>query len=146
MGVALAELTIRAQRYRARHPGQGIDRAWLLRFAGKLTDRGELLDDYRCYIMGCGQRNKRRDHIVIHVGAHVDQRRFSCSECSQRFLRKNECKRHEATHTGARPHHCEECGRTYVRKDLLKRHVKRIHGLEKGTRGAGPYRKKARTG
>lgn len=79
VGIELAELIFRAQRYRARHPGQPIDRAWLMQFAGKLTDRGELVDDYRCYVVGCDQKNKRRDHIVIHVGAHVDQREFSCS-------------------------------------------------------------------
>lgn len=79
VGIELAELAFRAQRYRARHPGQGIDRTWLMRFAGKLTNRGELIEDYRCYVVGCSQRNKRRDHIVIHVGAHVDQRAFSCS-------------------------------------------------------------------
>ena len=79
VGIELDELIFRAQRYRARRPGQPIDRAWLMQFAGKLTDCGEPVDDYRCYVVGCDQRNKRRDHIVIHVGAHVDQREFSCS-------------------------------------------------------------------
>ncbi|KAG1753801.1 uncharacterized protein EDB91DRAFT_1215221 [Suillus paluster] len=144
-GIELTELTFRAQRYRARHSAQQIDRGWLMHFAGKLTDRGELIDEFRCYVVGCGQRNKRRDHIIVHVGAHVDQRPFGCSMCSQRFLRKNECKRHEASHTGVRPYHCEVCGQTFVRQDLLKRHSRRSHDVEKGSRSAGSRRKKART-
>lgn len=139
MGIELSELAFRAERYRARHSVQEIDRGWLMHFAGKLSDRGELIEEFRCYVVGCDQRNKRRDHIIVHVGAHVDQRPFSCSMCPQRFLRKNECKRHEASHTGVRPYHCEICGQTFVRQDLLKRHAKRTHGLEKGSR-----RKKAR--
>lgn len=145
MGIELSELAFRAERYRARHSAQVIDRGWLMHFAGKLSDRGELIEEFRCYVVGCGQRNKRRDHIIVHVGAHVDQRPFGCSMCPQRFLRKNECKRHEASHSGVRPYHCEVCGQTFVRQDLLKRHTKRTHGLEKGTRGAGSRRKKART-
>lgn len=145
MGVELSDLAFRAERYRARHSAQEIDRGWLMHFAGKLSDRGELIEEFRCYVIGCGQRNKRRDHIIVHVGAHVDQRPFGCSMCPQRFLRKNECKRHEASHTGVRPYHCEVCGQTFVRQDLLKRHTNRTHGLEKGTRGAGSRRKKART-
>ncbi|KAG2152927.1 hypothetical protein DEU56DRAFT_879748 [Suillus clintonianus] len=145
MGIELSELAFRAQRYRVRHHTQEIDRGWLMHFAGKLSDRGELIEEFRCYVVGCSQRNKRRDHIIVHVGAHVDQRPFGCSMCPQRFLRKNECKRHEASHTGVRPYHCEVCGQTFVRQDLLKRHTKRTHGLEKGSRGAGSRRKKART-
>ncbi|KAG1892720.1 hypothetical protein F4604DRAFT_1701247 [Suillus subluteus] len=145
MGIDLSELAFRAERYRARHSAQEIDRGWLMHFAGKLSDRGELIEEFRCYVVGCGQRNKRRDHIIVHVGAHVDQRPFGCSMCPQRFLRKNECKRHEASHSGVRPYHCEVCGQTFVRQDLLKRHTKRTHGLEKGTRSAGSRRKKART-
>ncbi|KAG0705427.1 hypothetical protein DFH29DRAFT_906451 [Suillus ampliporus] len=79
LGIELTELTFRAQRYRARNHAQEIDRGWLMHFAGKLTDRGELIDEFRCYVVGCGQRNKRRDHIIVHVGAHVDQRPFGCS-------------------------------------------------------------------
>ncbi|KAG2077656.1 hypothetical protein BDR04DRAFT_1066638 [Suillus decipiens] len=145
MGVELSDLAFRAERYRARHSAQEIDRGWLMHFAGKLSDRGELIEEFRCYVIGCGQRNKRRDHIIVHIGAHVDQRPFGCSMCPQRFLRKNECKRHEASHTGVRPYHCEVCGQTFVRQDLLKRHANRTHGLEKGTRGAGSRSKKAKT-
>jgi hypothetical protein len=36
--------------------------------------------------VGCGQRNKRRDHIIVHVGAHVDQRPFGCSMWFALFL------------------------------------------------------------
>lgn len=145
LGIELSDLAFRAERYRARHSAQEIDRGWLMHFAGKLSDRGELIEEFRCYVVGCGQRNKRRDHIIVHVGAHVDQRPFGCSMCPQRFLRKNECKRHEASHTGVRPYHCDVCGQTFVRQDLLKRHTKRTHGLEKGARGAGSRNKKART-
>ncbi|KIJ19972.1 hypothetical protein PAXINDRAFT_107581, partial [Paxillus involutus ATCC 200175] len=85
------------------------------------------LSDFRCYVIGCDQRNKRRDHILVHVGAHIGQRPFACSLCPLRFLRKNECKRHEASHTGYRPYSCDICGQTFVRQDLVKRHVRRTH-------------------
>lgn len=77
-GIQLEELELRAAEYRRENPGQDINKKWLLSFAGKLSERGELLDEFRCYVVGCNQRNKRRDHILIHVGAHVDQRPFQC--------------------------------------------------------------------
>jgi hypothetical protein len=86
MGIELSELAFRAERYRARHSAQEIDRGWLMHFAGKLSDRGELIEEFRCYVIGCGQRNKRRDHIIVHIGAHVDQRPFGCSMWFALFL------------------------------------------------------------
>lgn len=79
LGIELGELISRAERFRIKYPERDIDRAWLSHFAGKLSDRGELLNDFRCYVIGCDQRNKRRDHILVHVGAHVGQRPFACS-------------------------------------------------------------------
>lgn len=128
-GVELRELKRRAEQYRLNNPGQDLTRSWLAHFAGQLSQRGELLDDYRCYVVGCEQRNKRKDHILVHVGAHVDQRPFACSVCSDRFLRKNECKRHEASHGGYRPYSCDVCGRRFSRKDLVKKHLKRVHWI-----------------
>lgn len=78
-GIDLANLLAKAKRYRERYPGYEIDKKWLLAFAGKLSPEGELLDDFRCYVNGCAQRNKRRDHIATHVGSHVDQRSFCCT-------------------------------------------------------------------
>lgn len=78
-GISLEELESKAERYRLRNAGADYDKRWLLSFAGKLTARGELLDEYRCYVNGCTQTNKRRDHILIHLGAHLDQRPFRCS-------------------------------------------------------------------
>ena len=79
LGVHIDELVQKADRYRMRHSGCEIDKKWLLSYAGKLSERGELLDDYRCYVKGCTQVNRRRDHILVHVGSHVDQRPFACS-------------------------------------------------------------------
>lgn len=79
LGIELDELISRAERFRAKYPERDIDRAWLSHFAGKLSGRGELLSDFRCYVVGCDQRNKRRDHILVHVGAHIGQRPFACS-------------------------------------------------------------------
>ncbi|KAF8450768.1 hypothetical protein L210DRAFT_3470011 [Boletus edulis BED1] len=145
LGIELNELVSRAERFKTKYPERDIDRAWLSHFAGKLSDRGELLNDFRCYIVGCDQRNKRRDHILVHVGAHIGQRPFACS-VPLRFLRKNECKRHEASHTGFRPYSCDICGQSFVRQDLVKRHVKRTHGLQdENDSGVGKQpRKRAR--
>ncbi|KAG6838000.1 hypothetical protein H0H93_008394 [Arthromyces matolae] len=130
-GIRLDELSAKAQRYRLRNPGRIYDNDWLSSFAGKLSDNGELLNDYRCYIDGCTQVNKRRDHILIHIGSHLDQRPFPCAYCPARFLRKNECKRHEASHSGVKPFVCHICSNTaFVRQDLLKRHTARAHGMK----------------
>lgn len=132
-GIDLDDLKSKAARFRLRNPGREYDNAWLVSFAGKLSKQGKLLDNFRCYVLGCDQVNKRRDHILIHVGAHLDQRPFQCRYCTSRFLRKNECKRHEMSHSGNRPFHCDQCPSgvaTFVRQDLLKRHLKRTHGIE----------------
>ncbi|EKM59146.1 uncharacterized protein PHACADRAFT_52995, partial [Phanerochaete carnosa HHB-10118-sp] len=79
-----------------------------------------------CYVKGCTQTNKRRDHILVHVGSHVEHRPFQCDECGMRFLRKNECKRHMSSHVGLKPYTCSICApyqeKSFVRQDLLKRH------------------------
>ncbi|TBU64000.1 hypothetical protein BD310DRAFT_807712 [Dichomitus squalens] len=133
VGITLEELRQRATEYRARHPSAELDKAFLQSFAGRLSSRGELLDDYRCYVVGCGQRNKRRDHILVHVGSHVEHRPWACQHCGMKFLRKNECKRHESSHEGRKPYSCEICApfqeRSFVRQDLLKRHLRVSHGV-----------------
>ena len=78
-GIYLEDLEAKAERYRLRNPGQTFDNNWLVSFAGKLSSQGELVNEYRCYVVGCTQTNKRRDHILIHIGGHLDQRPFECS-------------------------------------------------------------------
>jgi hypothetical protein len=41
--------------------------------------------DYRCYISGCPQINKRRDHIIVHICSHVNERPFACRHWLLRF-------------------------------------------------------------
>jgi hypothetical protein len=77
-GIDIEELKAKAERYRLRNQGRDYDKRWLISFAGKLSARGELVEEFRCYVAGCKQVNKRRDHILIHVGAHLDQRPFKC--------------------------------------------------------------------
>lgn len=77
-GISIEELRAKAERYRLRNQGRDYDKRWLISFAGKLSARGELIAEFRCYVSGCKQTNKRRDHILIHVGAHLDQRPFKC--------------------------------------------------------------------
>ena len=87
VGISLEELRQRAAEYRARHPSAELDKAFLQSFAGRLSARGELLEDYRCYVVGCGQRNKRRDHILVHVGSHVEHRPWACQHwCVSPYL------------------------------------------------------------
>ncbi|OCH92886.1 hypothetical protein OBBRIDRAFT_818054 [Obba rivulosa] len=134
-GVQLEDLRRRAEEFRQRNPGVELDKSWLQEFAGRLSQRGELIDEYRCYVLGCMQRNKRRDHILVHVGSHVEHRPFQCGFCGMRFLRKNECKRHESSHAGRKPYSCPICAqnyqdRSFVRQDLLKRHMRVTHGVQ----------------
>ncbi|KAM6495591.1 hypothetical protein JOM56_008297 [Amanita muscaria] len=135
-GITLTELEEKAERYRLRNhlllacTGEveyQYDKRWLMSFVGQLSQQGQLIQEYRCYIAGCTQRNKRRDHILIHLGGHLGQRPFKCAECPARFLRKNECKRHEVSHSGERPFKCEICDTRFVRQDLVKRHIARKH-------------------
>ncbi|TFK43211.1 hypothetical protein BDQ12DRAFT_709042 [Crucibulum laeve] len=131
-GITLKDLKAKAERYKMQNGGRDYDKTWLLSFAGKLSSKGARVNDYRCYVTGCQQTNKRRDHIVIHVGAHLGQRPFKCSRCPSRFLRMNECRRHELGHLGKKTHRCNLCEGTevaFVRKDLLVRHMRRMHHI-----------------
>jgi hypothetical protein len=77
-GISEYDLQRRANRYRRRYPGQSLDRHWLLTYAGKLNEDGKAIENYRCYISGCAQVNKRRDHIIVHICSHVNERPFAC--------------------------------------------------------------------
>lgn len=77
-GISEYDLQRRANRYRRRYPGRSLDRHWLLKYAGKLNKDGKATEDYRCYISGCAQVNKRRDHIIVHICSHVNERPFAC--------------------------------------------------------------------
>ncbi|KAI0959541.1 hypothetical protein AcW1_004336 [Taiwanofungus camphoratus] len=146
LGVELEDLRRRAEEFRRNNPGIELDKTWLQAYAGRLSQRGELIEEYRCYVVGCSQRNKRRDHILVHVGSHVEHRPFQCGFCGMRFLRKNECKRHESSHAGRKPFSCPICApfqdRSFVRQDLLKRHMRVTHGVQ--PESAAERRKRAR--
>ena len=77
-GIDIEDLKAKAERYRLRNVGRDYDKRWLIQFAGKLSSKGEFAEEFRCYVIGCTQANKRRDHILIHVGGHLDQRPFKC--------------------------------------------------------------------
>ncbi|TCD70840.1 hypothetical protein EIP91_001530 [Steccherinum ochraceum] len=138
LGIELADLRAKAEEFRAQHPGEDIDKSWLATYAGKLSESGNRLTEFRCYVKGCSQTNKRRDHILVHVGSHVEFRPFQCDHCDMKFLRKNECKRHTTSHGGIKPYVCYICApyqeKSFVRQDLLKRHIKVTHG-ERGESG-----------
>lgn len=78
-GISITDLERRAKDYQALNPGLEFDNKWLTLFAGKLTPSGKTVDNYRCYINGCEQTNKRRDHMVTHTAWHLGQRAFQCS-------------------------------------------------------------------
>jgi len=84
-GISEHDLQRRANRYRRRYPGRSLDRHWLLKYAGKLNKDGKAIEDYRCYITGCAQVNKRRDHIIVHICSHVNERPFACRYWLLRF-------------------------------------------------------------
>lgn len=79
-GVELHDLRSRAESFRQMNPGYELDKAFLQAFAGRLSERGELIPEFRCYVKGCSQTNKRRDHVLVHVGSHVEHRPFRCDE------------------------------------------------------------------
>ncbi|KAJ7507494.1 hypothetical protein B0H11DRAFT_127198 [Mycena galericulata] len=129
-GITQADLEDKARRYKERNPElEDFDSRWLASFSGKLSDQGEMIEHFRCYVVGCTQMNKRRDHMIIHVGSHLNQRQFKCLKCPSRFLRKNELKRHGRSHDSSRPFLCpeRECNIAFRRQDLLIRHLRNIH-------------------
>ncbi|KAK2466477.1 hypothetical protein APHAL10511_002119 [Amanita phalloides] len=88
-GITLTELQDKAERYRLRNnitlsdvdeTDVGYDKRWLLSFVGKFSQQGEVIREFRCYVVGCAQTNKRRDHILIHLGGHLGHRPFKCTE------------------------------------------------------------------
>jgi hypothetical protein len=92
-GISECDLQRRANRFRRRYPGRNLDRHWLLKYAGKLNKDGKAIQDYRCYITGCAQVNKRRDHIIVHICSHVNERPFACRHWLLRFhLFANKCR------------------------------------------------------
>ncbi|KAJ7368010.1 hypothetical protein DFH08DRAFT_981175 [Mycena albidolilacea] len=133
-GITQAELEAKAARYQQCNPGvEDFDKLWLALFSGKLTAAGEMTEDFRCYVVGCSQVNRRRDHMVVHVGSHLDQRMFKCEHCPKRYRRKNQLNRHERDHDGLRPFVCPLCPAsfkiaTFKRGDLLNCHIKSMHG------------------
>ena len=84
-GISEYDLQRRANRYRRRYPGRSLDRHWLLKYAGKLNKDGKAIEGYRCYISGCAQVNKRRDHIIVHICSHANERPFACRHWLLRF-------------------------------------------------------------
>ncbi|KAJ7047630.1 hypothetical protein C8F04DRAFT_1059532 [Mycena alexandri] len=127
-GITQAELEAKAFRYRQRNPrDEDFDKQWLASFSGKLSAEGEMIHDFRCYVVGCKQVNKRRDHMVVHIGSHLNQRNFKCERCPSSFVRKNELNRHERSHEAARPFSCSHCPATFRRQDLLARHEHNKH-------------------
>ena len=79
-GVELEDLRLRAETFRMLNPGCELDKMFLQAFAGRLSEKGQMLQEFRCYVKGCTQRNKRRDHILVHVGSHVEHRPFQCPQ------------------------------------------------------------------
>ncbi|KAJ7283911.1 hypothetical protein C8J57DRAFT_1710212 [Mycena rebaudengoi] len=131
-GITQVELGAKALRYQQRNPTVlDLDKRWLASFAGKLSVHGQLLDDYRCYVVGCTQVNKRKDHMIVHVGSHLDHRPYKCGYCPSRFIRNNERKRHEQGHIENRRFVCSQCPSAFGRLDLLNRHLKNQHQMER---------------
>lgn len=151
-GVSVEELHVHVDKFRKLNPGCELDKTFFEMFAGRFSVNGDPISEFRCYVSGCNQSNKRRDHILVHVGAHVQHRPYQCEEwcvlwpvsallpsspplalSGMRFLRKNECKRHMSSHTGEKPFACTICdprrNKSFVRQDLLKRHLKVTHGV-----------------
>ncbi|KAK7061476.1 hypothetical protein R3P38DRAFT_2595987 [Favolaschia claudopus] len=133
-GITQEELKAKAARYQQRNPGaEDFDKDWLAAFTGKLTGTGATMQDFRCYIVGCTQVNKRRDHMIVHLGSHLDLRRFECTQCLRRYRRNNELRRHKRTHEDAQPFICSLCpgSAAFKRLDVLNRHLKTKHGVTK---------------
>ncbi|KAF7331846.1 Transcription factor Sp1 [Mycena kentingensis (nom. inval.)] len=126
-GVSQGELEARF----AQETAEDVDGAWFSQFYGQMATDGRKVAEWNCYILGCSQTNKRRDHMHTHIKGHLDQRPFQCKQCSASFLRNHELKRHSSSHhQDARPFACRLCTVSYRRRDMLVRHIRQKHGKE----------------
>lgn len=79
LGITDVEVAQKTASWRITHPGKNLSDSFLSKFSGKLDSCGKSLPDYRCYILGCEKRTKRRDHMADHIRAHIGEKPYSCS-------------------------------------------------------------------
>lgn len=79
-GVSVEDLQVHVDKFRQLNPGCELDKTFFEMFAGRFSVNGDPISEFRCYVSGCNQSNKRRDHILVHVGAHVQHRPYQCDE------------------------------------------------------------------
>ncbi|KLO15879.1 hypothetical protein SCHPADRAFT_824046 [Schizopora paradoxa] len=89
------------------HPGQKLSDEHLFNFAGRLSETGEQISGYRCYITDCNKTTKRKDHMADHIRTHLGEKPFRCSICGLGFIRNNDCQRHENNHRPDKRFVCE---------------------------------------
>lgn len=78
-GVTHEAVAQKTKYYKMMNPGQKLSDDLLFSFAGRLSERGETILGYRCYISGCRKATKRKDHMGDHIRTHLGEKPFQCS-------------------------------------------------------------------
>lgn len=78
-GVSAESVAQKTRFYIMSHPGERLSDELLFTFAGRLSDQGEPIQGYRCYVSGCEKTTKRKDHMGDHIRTHLGEKPFQCS-------------------------------------------------------------------
>lgn len=77
----------------------------------------------------CPKAFRLKQHLVVHLKTHVDEKdkkQIECTICNKRFSLKSHLTLHLKYHTGDKAFLCQYCSKRFVHRGDLNRHIK-IH-------------------
>ena len=78
-GVQQQDVAMKTKYFKLTHPGEKLSDELLFNFAGRLSQTGQAIAGYRCYIVGCTKTTRRKDHMGDHIRTHLGEKPFLCS-------------------------------------------------------------------
>ena len=78
LGVSGEDVARKTKYFMMINPGKRLSDELIFTFAGRLSESGEVMQGYRCYLNGCSKMTKRKDHMGDHVRTHLGEKPFQC--------------------------------------------------------------------
>ena len=78
LGVSGEDVARKTKYFMMINPGKRLSDELIFTFAGRLSEGGEVMQGYRCYLNGCSKMTKRKDHMGDHVRTHLGEKPFQC--------------------------------------------------------------------